>query len=256
MCNVLIATPNPELKECLIEVLNKFFANVFILPHANSGCDAYGIAEMTQPEIFILDLDLAKQNAFYYQEKIVELHPNMRTILIDHEENCKNAQRGIRMGAIDYLVQPLDEKEVLSSIHRAIISLNQVSLLNHRHEAAEPTQNEMILPMLQYIHKNFQSELNLDILSDFMHLNKNYLSQLFKKEVGLSFVAYLNKYRVEQAKLLLRTTNEALAEIAVQVGYSDPTYFSRIFKKLTNLSPNQYRQTYIGDFRPREVQLS
>ena len=253
MCNVLIVTGNLELKKTLKDILHTYFANVFLLPHGNSGTEALSIADVTNPEIVILDLNITEKNPFAYQQKLLALHPNLRTILIDTSPNCQHAQRAIRSGAIDYLVQPLIEDEVLNCIHRAIISLNQVSLLNHHDGKATPTNNEMLLPLIQYIHQHYEQQLTLDHISDFMHLNKNYLSQLFKKEVGLTFVAYLTQYRIEQAKLRLRTTHDSLADIAQQVGYNDPAYFSRIFKKVTDLSPNQYRQTYTGDFIPAQV---
>ena len=251
MCNVLIVSPVEETKQSLRYILNKYFANVFVLPYGETGDDALTIAKVTQPEIIILDV--TAKNALGIHPQLIQLHPNLRTIIIDQEENFQHAQQAIRMGALDYFVAPLVEKEVLNGLHRTIISLNQVSLLSFRDKNALPTQNEMILPMIQYIHTNYANELTLDVLSKFMHLNKDYLSKLFKREVGMTFIAYLNHYRVEQAKLLLRTTDDSLAEIASAVGYSDPAYFSRIFKKITDLSPNQYRQTYVGDFIPSTV---
>ncbi|WP_314059681.1 AraC family transcriptional regulator [uncultured Vagococcus sp.] len=254
MCNILMVTSDSELKRKLVNLLNKYFVNVFILPHAKTGADALAIAKNHQPEIIMLDLNLKNENAYSYQRDLLASYPNLRSIVIDNQENCKNAQTAIRFGAIDYLVQPLIESEALSSIHRAIISLNQVSLLDHRSVDALPTQNETILPMIQYIHSNYQQELNLNSLADFMHLNKNYICQLFKKEVGMTYITYLNQYRVEQSKLLLRNSDKQLAEISEKVGYTDPTYFSRIFKKITDISPNQYRQTYKGDFIPVDLQ--
>lgn len=253
MCNILMVTPDNQLKQSLTSLLNKYFVNVFILPHAKTGPEALTLAKSHHPEIIMLDLNLGNENAYSYQRDLLTHYPNLRSIVIDTHENFKNAQTAIRLGAIDYLVQPLVEKETLSSIHRAIISLNQVSLLNHHSEDAPPTQNETILPMIQYIHKNYQQELNLDSLADFMHLNKNYICQLFKKEVGMTYISYLNQYRVEQSKLLLRNSDQQLAEISEKVGYTDPTYFSRIFKKITDISPNQYRQTYKGDFIPIDL---
>ena len=250
MCHVLIVSPDVKLRAYLLRVLEKYFANVILLPEGDSPLAGLAIAAKTKPELLILDLGLDKAQAFHVQAEMRQSHPNLRTILIDSEADYRRAQQAIRLGAIDYLDQHFTEEEILNSIHRAIISLNQVSLLNHRQSEAVPTQNEMILPMIEYIHQNFKADLTLDVLSAFMHLNKNYLSQLFKKEVGLSFVVYLNKYRIEQAKLRLRTTTAPLAEIAYEVGYSDPTYFSRIFKKYTEMTPNYYRQTYVGAILP------
>lgn len=247
MCHVLKVTQDVQLSERLDELFSKYFVNVIMLPDARDQVEAIKVGKNYEPEILLLDLNLSEDNPHDIIKNLKKMHPNLRCIIFDEEENFKNIQKALRMGAIDYLVKPLIEEEALTSIHRAIISLNQVSLLEHRSDKISLTKNETILPMIEYIHENYQTEMYLDTLADYMHLNKTYLCQLFKKEVGMTYVAYLTQYRVEQAKKLLRETSISLAEISENVGYVDPAYFSRIFKKQTEMSPNQYRQTYKGD---------
>ena len=253
MCHVLKITQDVELNGTLDRLFLKYFVNVIQLPDAINYKEAIAVGKNHEPEILLIDLNLNDDDPYAIIKELKAMHPNLRCIFFDEKESFQNIQQVMRMGAIDYLVKPLKEEEALTSIHRAIISLNQVSLLPHRKGDALSTKNEMLLPMLQYIHGNFQEELTLDILADFMHLNKNYLSQLFKKEVGLSFIAYLTHYRINQAKLLLRSSQRQLADVASDVGYSDPAYFSRIFKKMTHVSPNQYRQQYAGNVTPVNI---
>jgi two-component system response regulator YesN len=75
----------------------------------------------------------------------------------------------------------------------------------------------------------------------------NYFCQLFKKEIGVSFVEYLNSVRIEKAKELLDNTDSMEYEIAVRVGYKEGKYFSVIFKKMTGMSPRQYRNRVSKD---------
>lgn len=248
MCHVLKVTQDVRLNLKLDELFLKYFVNVIMLPNAKNREEALEVGLNYEPEILLLDLNLKGVDSYELIKELKLLHPNMRCIIFDEEENFKHIQHAMRMGAIDYLVKPLVEEEALTSIHRAIISLNQVSLLKHRVEEVTITNNETILPMIEYIHANYQTDMNLDALADYMHLNKNYLCQLFKKEVGMTYIAYVREYRVEQAKKLLRETSLSLGEISEDVGYVDPAYFSRIFKKQTTMSPNQYRQTYKGDY--------
>lgn len=72
----------------------------------------------------------------------------------------------------------------------------------------------------------------------------SYFSALFKKETGEGFAKYLTRVRMERAKELLQRTNLPVAEICVQVGYSDVKHFTQNFKKETNLNPGQYRKLY------------
>ncbi|MNU01785.1 HTH-type transcriptional activator Btr [compost metagenome] len=73
-----------------------------------------------------------------------------------------------------------------------------------------------------------------------MHLSKNYFANLFKKEMGESFLEYLTRIRIEKAKALLASELKT-ADISHLVGIPDPKYFSKVFKKITGCSPAEYR---------------
>ena len=74
-----------------------------------------------------------------------------------------------------------------------------------------------------------------------MNVSAAYFSTIFKREVGMSFVAYLTKIRLEHALELLRTTEDKTYIIASRVGYMEPNYFSYVFKKQYGISPSKYR---------------
>lgn len=156
----------------------------------------------------------------------------------------------MQLGAVDYLVFPFDEQEILESIHRTIISLNQVSSLKTKTKDRVSANNDMVYSMVDYIHSHFSEQITLDDLANYMHLNKHYVSTLFKKETGMTYNQYLASYRVEQAKLLLRQTDDLLEDISHQVSYVDPAYFSRTFKKNTDMTPIIYRKTFKGNLSP------
>mgnify|MGYP001328512341 CR=1 FL=1 len=101
-----------------------------------------------------------------------------------------------------------------------------------------------IVQAIDYIENHYNEEINLKLIALHTGRSKNYLCSLFKKEMGISFVEYLNKIRVEQAKRKLRNTDEMIFEIAASVGYSDYKYFSTVFKKYTDLSPQEYRKNH------------
>ncbi len=94
--------------------------------------------------------------------------------------------------------------------------------------------------ILEYIKEHYTKNICLNDLADRLHLSRNYLSFLFKKEVGCSFSSYLVNYRVEVAKRMMSIGADSIHDISVAVGYNDPAYFSRLFKKVTGLSPSQF----------------
>ena len=85
-------------------------------------------------------------------------------------------------------------------------------------------------------------ELTLEEVANHVHLNPAYFSSLFKQSTGSSFKEYLNMVRIEESKRLLANTDYSVIDIAVASGFGDQSYFCRVFKKYTGLTPRQYRQ--------------
>jgi two-component system, response regulator YesN len=98
---------------------------------------------------------------------------------------------------------------------------------------------------LEYIDKNFTEDISLQTISNHVHLSKNYFVNLFKKEMGQSFVEYLTKLRIEKAKILLQNSELKIIDIGMMVGIEDSRYFSKVFKKSTGFTPKEYREKSI-----------
>ncbi|MED0971549.1 helix-turn-helix domain-containing protein [Bacillus paramycoides] len=97
---------------------------------------------------------------------------------------------------------------------------------------------------IDYISKNIYNEFTLIDLANHIKVKPSYLSDLFKKEIGISLSHYIQRERIEEAKKLLTLTTYSLSEIYTWLNFSDQSYFIRIFKKFTDVTPGQYRQKY------------
>ena len=95
---------------------------------------------------------------------------------------------------------------------------------------------------LQLIEGSYDRNISLDEICREAAVSRNYFCYLFKREVGVSVWNYLTQLRMERAKKLLEETDLRSYEIAFQVGYDNPSYFSRIFKKYEQMTPNEYRE--------------
>jgi AraC-like DNA-binding protein len=93
----------------------------------------------------------------------------------------------------------------------------------------------------RYLQENYHRKITLKEVADMSGLSAPYFSTIFKEEMGENFSSYLNQLRVEAASRLLRETNKSLSEIAGACGFEDQSWFSKIFKSYTSLSPGKYR---------------
>lgn len=107
--------------------------------------------------------------------------------------------------------------------------------------------NSIIVKIKQYLLKNYEKDITLKELSDTFYLCTSYLSSYFKKETGQTISDYLIMLRIQEAKKLLQRPELTVEEIAKKIGYSNGRYFSTLFKKMTGLSPVQYRLRSINE---------
>ena len=94
-----------------------------------------------------------------------------------------------------------------------------------------------LIKAISIIHQNYGQPIKLSGLAEECNITASYLSRLFSEYMNMSFVDYLNKYRVEQALVLLKDKRLSVKETSRLVGYQDPNYFSRIFRRYMNMSP-------------------
>lgn len=111
-------------------------------------------------------------------------------------------------------------------------------------DAAEHlSQNKTISSLLNYINDHYTEDIGLTELADYAKMNPAYLSMLFKDFVGMSYIKYLTKIRLDKAKELLRG-GVKVTEVSERVGYKDYRYFSQVFKKNEQMTPNKYKELY------------
>ncbi len=122
--------------------------------------------------------------------------------------------------------------------------LTDTSLSFHEEllDARNRSTKSFVSKAKEYVHNNYADEmLSLDGVCQVLGVSNSYFSTIFKKKTGNSFIGYLTDYRMDQASRLLIETNDKSYMIARQVGYTDPNYFSYVFKRRFGVSPSRYR---------------
>ncbi len=101
---------------------------------------------------------------------------------------------------------------------------------------------EIIRRAVNYINENYKKAITLESIANYVHLNSSYFSTLFKKETGMKFSDYLNKVRIEESKKLLKDIGISILEVSLEVGFEDQSYYSKVFRKVTGMTPKEYRE--------------
>ncbi len=104
--------------------------------------------------------------------------------------------------------------------------------------------NSLISNIGYYVINHVDEHLSLETVSNAVFLNKSYISHIFKKISGISFVSFITNVKIDRACILLTDPHLKIYEIAARIGYNNPEYFSRVFKAATGITPNQYRNKF------------
>lgn len=117
--------------------------------------------------------------------------------------------------------------------------INDITYFNDK----ETNENEIIKNVIYYIKENFSKDINLQDVAEVSNISYHYLSKMFKNATGKGFNEFLNEVRVKRALQLLLNPELSIKEVSMSVGIPDPNYFSKVFKKISGVSPSEYKFT-------------
>ena len=211
------------------------------LEYAESAHQAMDMIKSDIPDIILTDIMMPGMDGFELIEWIKANSYNCEVIILTAYGTFEYARKALDYGVTGYLLKPINETELKELINKAVYNLNQNSK-----QADHINAVNYSLPVrlaCEYIEKNFQENINLNKISNYVSLSKNYFCNIFKKETGITIWDYLIRIRMEEAKRMLLETEQKTYEISEKVGYDDPSYFGRLFKKYTGFTPIEFRDS-------------
>ncbi|MDC7240268.1 MAG: AraC family transcriptional regulator, partial [Spirochaetales bacterium] len=143
------------------------------------------------------------------------------------------------LGSYDNLMKHLLKDRDIPSVLEWLSDMAQQVISS---KLAKINKKSHIQEIIDYIDRNFSSPMSLKSLSYDFSISQAYLGQIFRKETGMKFNDYLNDKRIEKAKKMLKGENVVINKIALQLGYTDPAYFYKLFKKKTGMSASEFIQ--------------
>lgn len=177
---------------------------------------------------------------------VIENIENETDVFINDDRNVyilEQTDKVWQLREYSKLVKKVKENLYYDNISKKYF-LNQSNKLSEILENNNNNSNITVINLAKkYIINNFNKNITLKDVADEVFLSQNYLSELFKKEIGEGFYDFLSNYRIKKAKEILLTTNLKVYEIAKNVGYNDVITFGRTFKKITGTTPNNFRNS-------------
>lgn len=201
--------------------------------------------ESGQNEKFeLLYLDLSADAKSLSPYSLRQLHHAVAAMLLGYMNAC---------GMIEDVASKMDLERMLEDSSRVTWEDKNADLLQLAHYIFEQKSKEQtnksfetVEQLKEFIQEELDKELSLTRLSEVVHMNTSYLSRFFKQMTGRNLTEYIMDLRIAKAKTLLRETDLKIQDIAGKVGFDAPAYFIRLFKKETNLTPMEYRESRVN----------
>ena len=217
--------------------------NCEVVGEAADGMEALAKIDTLDPDIAIMDINIPIMNGL----KVIQLsrikHPDTAFVIVSGYDDFSYCREALRLQITDYILKPVNYEEFGACIDNLKIALFQRQSPKNQDRQEERT----ITLITRYLQEHLAEEISLSILAEEFHLSAQYISQLFKSEIGVGFLAYLTNIRMEQAKKLLLSTPLSIAEVSERSGYGDYRVFTKVFKKSEGITPSQYRRDFLED---------
>lgn len=165
---------------------------------------------------------------------------------IDELMRSVEGKQALRLGVSDYILKPVKKEElekVLKMLSQQKEKEDLPTDLPENHMQKKESKS-VVEDIMEYIQKHYYENINVSELAEMYYLNDTYLSTLFKEKTGWTLKSYLESVRIEKAKSMLKSRDYTIAYVASAVGYTDPNYFSKVFKRYTDLTPRQFREIF------------
>jgi signal transduction histidine kinase/AraC-like DNA-binding protein/ABC-type sugar transport system substrate-binding protein/ActR/RegA family two-component response regulator len=202
---------------------------------ARNGLEALDILQRERVDLVLLDLIMPELDGFGVLEAMREreVTREIPVIVLTGQVLTEKEMARLNRGVATVLSKGLFSLEE---------TLGHVDTALERNRRLSAQAQCLVRQAMAYIHGHYAEPISRTDLARHVALSEDYLTACFRKELGVTPIAYLNRYRVHQARQLLTDTSKSVTEIALEVGFSDSGYFSRVFRREVGLSPEAYRQ--------------
>ena len=233
--SIIIADDNPEDRELYQRLVMEALPG-FPIACAENGAEALAIMQKEAPCLVILDLMMPEVDGFAVLEKMRSLPETRQVPVLVMSGKLLSADDIQRL---NYSQVTFESKEILSD--EEVVNILQ-KIIETGEILTQPT-SILVKKAIAFLHQNYALPLTRQEIARSIGVSSNYLNHIFHQEVGLSPLDCLNRFRMLKARESLQRSQDSITAIAAQVGFNDPSYFSRVFRKYMGQTPQSYRLT-------------
>lgn len=255
MFKVLIVEDEEMIRKGLRYTFDWIKEDCIVIDEASNGQEgAKKIIEL-KPDIVFADVNMPIMDGISMIENTIK-KVIYSAIIISGYDEFHLAKKAIHLGVSEYLVKPVDPKQMREAIEAAKKQVElkkqyeilknssnnvfDIEVLNADLMKGNHTASKYVLKMIKFVQEKYNKKISIQDLVKILNVSSTYLNQKFKSETSYTFNEFVNRYRVQRAIDIMKTGKGKIYTIASDVGFKDYKYFISIFKKYVNCAPSQF----------------
>lgn len=217
---------------------------------AYSARQAKQILEGTDDiDILLTDIEMPRESGLELVSWMKENGFSPTILVLTGHQRFDYAQTALNLHIFSYILKPVDAENLNEELKKAVKNVRRTRILQKESIAIEEqlarqeqTPTDLVSAIKECVKRNLSSpDLNRNMIAEEIHINMDYMSHQFHKKAGISLSNYIIEERMHEARRLLVTTDYSLQQISDKTGFSNISYFHRQFKKISGVTPQQYR---------------
>lgn len=202
-------------------------------------------------DVMLSDIEMPQGSGLDLFEWVKSYYPAVECIYVTCHPEFDYMRKALQLGSADYVLKPIDYEE----LDKVLIQVSERARWKRRAESIpaeimqkvssheeEREKGDVIGTVKRYIREHIQEDIYIADIAGQVYLNEQYLMRTFKKATGISILEFITRERIWLAGELLKNTSYPVNRVADMVGYGNYSYFTKIFKRSTGMTPQAYRQ--------------
>ena len=262
MYKVVIVDDEPMIVNGLSKAVGWAEYGCDVVGTASSGEEGLEVVKKLKPDILFSDIKMPGIDGLTMIAGLKSEHPNLEIAILSGYPDFNYARQALNLGVTRYLLKPSKMDEIREALDAMTGNLAEKGITGERStgvtdEITDRTIDEneeteeadsgsaagtfIVNSALKYMEDNYTSKIQLNDVADHVYVSHWHLSKLLNHNTGKSFSDLMNGIRIDKAKELMKDHSLHIVDIAEKVGFCDVAHFSRVFKKMTGMSANEYR---------------
>lgn len=243
---VLIADDEVHISNKIKKIIETNHSEYLVIGTAKDGAAALELLEKHPVDLLITDIRMPEITGLELATIVKNRFPLIKLIFITGYEEFEYAKKAIRLNASDFLLKPIIEAELSTTLNELAIEFSKEKKLDFGISVSQQISNEEIVHLTKkYLQENYLKSIPLNIIAEKMGISQAYLTRIYMKIEGIAPLKYQIELRMHAAKKYLKDPSLTISDISTLLNYSDQFAFSKSFKNHENMSPMDYRKTQL-----------